>query len=283
MRTNSLLSSTFLAGVLVSSAMASQHSGGKRAGGHQAPIPNIKTNASKGPALRRARQVPSSGKSGNVSKVKVGDRPHGDAAQRKLAAIDLDVPNAVNSLLNVPRDILGSVVPAVLPFGGGLLNGAGFGGSPNAPMNQLFGMQNNLGGFVDKTRGVADTGFDTMEQIVSGLASKGRGVLDRAASRAAEVVENSVALGGNSLGATLNTARGVQGEAKRIAGQAAGAAQNALRTGEGAVVGVLDRLVDTVGPATSGALFLQGGDLSSPSLLSKPLSAITNIASNLAI
>lgn len=180
----------------------------------------------------------------------------------------------LGGLLGVPRDLISNFVAGGGPVSSlAQLTGAGYAGAPA----QL--MQNHFGGFVDRTRNVADSSLDTVEQIAQGVAQRSRSVLDRATSRAADFVDHSVALGSNSLGAGIDAARGLQEEAKRIAAQAAGAAHGAVKAGELAFAGAFDRLASAVNHAvptqeTLMAQEAQGG------ILTNPLGTLMSLASS---
>eukprot|EP01053_Blabericola_migrator_P009156 Blabericola_migrator_1__9155@NODE_48_length_16467_cov_53_390427_g44_i0_p8_GENE_NODE_48_length_16467_cov_53_390427_g44_i0NODE_48_length_16467_cov_53_390427_g44_i0_p8_ORF_typecomplete_len259_score19_16Apolipoprotein/PF01442_18/0_65Senescence/PF06911_12/0_2Senescence/PF06911_12/3_9e02Tape_meas_lam_C/PF09718_10/51Tape_meas_lam_C/PF09718_10/33_NODE_48_length_16467_cov_53_390427_g44_i072097985 len=176
-------------------------------------------------------------------------------------------------LLGMPRDILSNML-----------------GGPGAALNQLTGatsnqpahiVQNHIGGFVDRTRNMADSSLDTVEQIAQGVAQRSRSVLDRATSRAAGFVDHSVALGSNSLGAGMDAARSLQEEAKRIAQTAAGAASGAVKAGELAFAGAFDKLAGAVNGAVTthdSLLTHETTGANQQGLLMNPLGTLMNLA-----
>lgn len=152
--------------------------------------------------LRRARQTPN----------------------RKLAAADGPIVN----LLQLPRVL---ITPFLL--GQNALVAAGASGAQQA--------QQDLGHVMDRTRTVADAGFNNFENIAAGVAQRTRGYLDRVTARAADIVDHSVALGTNSIGAGFEAARGLHSEANKMADQAASVATGAMKVGEAALNGAVDR------------------------------------------
>lgn len=180
--------------------------------------------------------------------------------------------SGIGGILSMPRDLLsnfvgGSAAPIV---------GAAAGGAQN--------VQRSVGDFVDRTRNVADSSLDTVEQIAQGVAQRSRSVLDRATSRAAGFVDSSVALGTNTLGAGLDAARGLHEEARRAAAQAAGATHGAVRAGEMAFAGAFDKLATAVNqhnPTHEGLLAAAGGlpnGAGLHGLLGNPLNSIIGLA-----
>eukprot|EP01054_Gregarina_sp_Poly1_P002930 Gregarina_sp_Poly_1__2929@NODE_181_length_11831_cov_65_262326_g161_i0_p7_GENE_NODE_181_length_11831_cov_65_262326_g161_i0NODE_181_length_11831_cov_65_262326_g161_i0_p7_ORF_typecomplete_len303_score44_51Tape_meas_lam_C/PF09718_10/37Tape_meas_lam_C/PF09718_10/3_6Senescence/PF06911_12/0_94Senescence/PF06911_12/1_7e02Apolipoprotein/PF01442_18/3_4_NODE_181_length_11831_cov_65_262326_g161_i012722180 len=204
---------------------------------------------------------------------------------RKLGAVDQPAPEQPRTLFQQPLGPLGGLLGMPREL---ISNFVG-----SSPLMQLTGaavsynhqpaeiMQNHFGGFVDRTRNVADSSLDTVEQLAQGVAQRSRSVLDRATTRAADFVDHSVALGSNSLGAGIDAARNLQEEAKRIAAQAAGAAHGAVKAGELAFAGAFDRLATAVNHAvpTQDSLMAQEANSIQGSSLYNPLGTLMNLAS----